>query len=121
MVDAGDHHIVLEREQTRDGEVDAIGGRPTDKKGGGTDFGDPQRHLQSERIARAAVVALRSDGGELREPLQRPTQGEDARGAVAVVVADKDLHGAPQYTEYGDPGTVRTPQPGARDHAQADR
>src|ERR1700722_15507889 len=52
----------------------------------------PHRHIQCQRIARAASVSIRSHNRHGAERLDRFSESRQALGAVAVVIGKKDLH-----------------------------
>src|SRR6185312_10089898 len=93
VVDAGNHHVVLVVEQSRDGEVHAVGRRTLDVIDSRLGLEHAQRHVEGQGVARAAAIAIRRYDGDLGEACQRILEGADTEGAVAIIVADENLHG----------------------------
>ena len=83
---------ILEVEEPGDREVHAVGGRAGHEVHARLGFEHAQRHVERQRVAGAAAVAVRRDDGDLAERRQRLAQAPDAFGTVAVVVADQNLH-----------------------------
>ena len=53
---------------------------------------DAQRHVERQRVAGAAAVAVGRDDGDLGQRRKRVAQALQALGAIAVVVADENFH-----------------------------
>ena len=94
VVDARDHHVVLEIEEPGDREVHAVGRCTRDEVGVPLELGDAQWLLEGERVARTAVIALGRHHRELGEARECLAQGDDARRPITVIVAYEDLHRA---------------------------
>ena len=90
LIDAGDQHVGLVLEQTRDRDVHAVGRRAVDVVEVVVDALDSQRRLERQRVARAAAVTVRRDDDDLGE--RRQMLGERAQAAclIAVVVGKED-------------------------------
>src|ERR1700757_3843136 len=70
----------------------AVGGRARDEVHSRLGLEDAQRHIEGERVAGTALVAIRGDDrhlGQRRESLAQPA---NAFGSKAVIVADQDFH-----------------------------
>ena len=72
VVHARDDDVVLEIEQSRNRQMHAIGGRAVDVVSIGVVARRAHRHIERERIAGAAAVAVGSHDGDGAEGLDRP-------------------------------------------------
>jgi hypothetical protein len=93
VVDAGDDHVVLFFEQAGDREMHAIRRCAVEHEVLAlAERQHAQRHVESERVAGAAAVAVGRDDSDLAQLGQGIAQCSDPVGAIAVVVADENLH-----------------------------
>src|SRR5882757_3810016 len=95
VVDAGNHHVVFVVKETGDGEMDAISRGPGNIVHTGLRLEDAQRHVERERVARTAAIAVGGYYGHrhIGERGEGVSQTADAFCAEAVIVADQYLHG----------------------------
>ena len=106
VVDARDHHVGLERKQTRDRQVHAVGRRALHEVDIGFGLADAQRHFERERVARAAAIAVRRDHRQVAEALERVAQRDDAARAVTIVVGYEDSHRRAIYSMRSGGGSL---------------
>ncbi len=86
-----------------DREVHAVGRRAVDHVPGvGVHALHAQRHLERQRMAGAAEIAVGRDDGERRDALEPLAQEAQPFGAIAVIIGEQDLHGPVSL-----PGRVR--------------
>jgi DNA-nicking Smr family endonuclease len=97
VVDTAHYHVELVLEQTRDTQMHAIGGSAHDAIQISLDFLYAQRHIERERIAGTAAIAIGCYRGDVAESAQGPAQLLQTLGAVAVIIAYEYLQGAPIY------------------------
>ncbi|EEF93434.1 hypothetical protein CATMIT_01937, partial [Catenibacterium mitsuokai DSM 15897] len=106
-VDAGNDDVGFHVQHAAERHVHAVGGRAVHPPGGLVEAGDPHRHVQGQRVARAGTVAVGRDHQHFVSGLAQPL-GEDAdAGRVdAVVVADQYAHETPltERQTWGSPG-----------------
>jgi hypothetical protein len=89
-VDAGHDHVVVLLKEPGDREVHAIGRRAVHVIHVVAELEHAQRHVERQRIARTAAIAVGRDDGDCRERSKRVRQPLQAFGAIAVIVADED-------------------------------
>ena len=92
MIDAGYDNVRVFLQESRQCEVHTIRWRTIDEVAIVFHLVDPERRMQSQGIACAAVVAIRRDDDDIGDFRQSGRQRIDTCGKVAVVVADKDFH-----------------------------
>src|SRR5690606_16356545 len=92
MIDARDDHVGQMIEHSRDGQMNAVGGRAVDEVK--TVGRLPQRKwpVEGKRIARTAAVTLWRDHRDVTEVVQCIGQGSQAGCKVAVIVTEEDAH-----------------------------
>ncbi len=93
VVDAGDDQVRTLLQQPGDRHMDAIRGRAIDEVKPASRLAHRQWPAQGQRIRRARPVTFRRVDRDFREIGQDRGERLDARGEVAVVVADQDAHG----------------------------
>ena len=79
-------------EHAGDGQMHAVGRRAIDEVEAVGRAAQAQRPVERQRIAGAAAVALGRDDGDVGDRRQRLGERLDARGEIAVVVAQQDAH-----------------------------
>ena len=92
MVDAGDDHIRILIEQSGQGQVYAIGRRAVHAINTVSRPVDAQRRIQSQRMTRAALIAIRRDNDDVGEVRKRQRQRGEAIGLVAIIVTKQYSH-----------------------------
>ena len=120
VVDAGDHHVGLERKQARDGEVHAVGRCAFDEVHVGFGLADAQRQFERERVARAAAIAIGRHHRQIAQALEPLAQRVDAARAVTVVVGYEDSHRRAIYSMRQRGGSLSGKRTDRDEKADAD-
>ena len=83
--------------------MDAVGRRAVDVVHGVAEREHAQRHVERQRVAGTAAVAIRCDDRHGRERTQRIGEALQSLGAIAVIVADENSQ-AVRFRAPPDPG-----------------
>jgi len=86
VVDAGDDQIMVMVEEAGDGHMDAVRRGTVDEIRVGRVLGRPQRHVQGQRVAGAAAIAVWSHDRDPSVRTDRIDQRREPLGPVTIVV-----------------------------------
>ena len=92
MVDPRDDEVGPHLHDAVDRQVDGVGGRPVDGEVAVVQLLDPQRPIETQRMARRALLAIGRHHPDVAERCQRRFERADAGGANAVVIGDQNAH-----------------------------